>query len=101
MVGTPVSPPYQAPAGQVSTSNWIGWYRDKTTCGAGSTYWQYTYTGTHRTPPTGSAPVAGGTLTFTGMTVGSYAVCLLYDDGYTIIGSPHHPHRQPLPFKAL
>ncbi|GAA4997937.1 InlB B-repeat-containing protein [Actinopolymorpha pittospori] len=88
VVGTPVSLSYQAPAGQVSTSNWIGWYRDKTTCGAGSTYWQYTQTGTQSGPPAGSAPVAGGTLTFTGMTVGTYAVCLLYNDGYTIIGSP-------------
>ncbi|MGW3954288.1 InlB B-repeat-containing protein [Streptomyces sp. NPDC004752] len=88
VVGTPVSLSYKAPANQLSTSNWVGWYRGKTTCGAASTYWQYTQTGTHNYPPTGSSPVAGGTLTFTGMTVGSYAVCLLYNDGYTVIGSP-------------
>ncbi|MGW4048933.1 InlB B-repeat-containing protein [Streptomyces sp. NPDC004721] len=88
VVGTPVSLSYKAPADQLSTSNWVGWYRGKTTCGMGSTYWQYTQTGTHNYPPAGSSPVAGGTLTFTGMTVGSYSVCLLYDDGHTIIGSP-------------
>ena len=86
--GTPVTVSYLAPDDRLSIKNWIGWYRGKTTCGTGSTYWDYTQTGTQVPPPDGTAPVASGSVTFTGMSVGSYAVCLLYDDGYTVIGTP-------------
>jgi uncharacterized repeat protein (TIGR02543 family) len=86
--GTPVTVSYLAPDDRLSIKNWIGWYRGKTTCGTGSTYWDYTQTGTQVPPPDGTAPVASGSVTFTGMSVGSYTVCLLYDDGYTLIGTP-------------
>jgi hypothetical protein len=91
VVGTPVTFTYSAPSNLLSTSNWIGWYSAGHTPGVqASTLWDYTQTGTQSYPPSGSSPVASGQVTFStaGLAVGTYTVYFLYNDGYTIIGSP-------------
>ncbi|GAA5185882.1 hypothetical protein GCM10023322_30940 [Rugosimonospora acidiphila] len=88
--GTTVTFSYSTPPDQLSTSNWIGWYQQGQAPGSvGSTIWKYTQTNTTSYPPAGSAPVATGTVTFsTSGLSGTYNVYLLYNDGYTVIGSP-------------
>ena len=84
---------YAAPAGQLSTSNWVGLYSSASgdTPGNGaSTYWEYTQTGTQNEPASGATPVASGTVSFdtTGWPVGTYTAYFLYNNGYALIGSP-------------
>ncbi len=89
--GSTVTFSYSAPSGQLSTSNWVGWYAAGNTPGnEASTIWKYTQTGTTTLPTSGSTPVASGTVSFStaGLAPGEYTVYLLYDDGYTVIGSP-------------
>jgi uncharacterized repeat protein (TIGR02543 family) len=91
IAGTPVTFTYSAPAAQLSTTNWVGWYSANTTPQVDpSAEWAYTQTGTTTAPATGAAPVASGTVGFdtTGWTAGTYTVYFLYNDGYTVIGSP-------------
>jgi endonuclease/exonuclease/phosphatase family metal-dependent hydrolase len=77
LAGSPVTFTFTAPASQVSSTNWIGWYQIGQTPGdVASTYWQYVANSTT------------GTSTFTGMAPGSYEVYFLYNDGYDVIGSP-------------
>jgi hypothetical protein len=89
--GSSVTFTYSAPSNQLSTSNWIGWYSSGHTPGVqASTIWKYTLNGTTSLPPSGSTPVASGTTTFstTGLAAGTYTVYFLYNNGYSIIGSP-------------
>ena len=90
VVGAPVTFTYSAPSDLLSTSNWIGWYSVRPPGVQASTLWDYTQTGTQGVPPSGSSPVASGQLTFStaGLAVGTYTVYFLYNDGYTIVGSP-------------
>ena len=89
--GSSVAFTYSAPSNFLSTSNWIGWYSSGRTPGIqGSTIWKYTQTGTTSLPASGSSPVANGTVTFStaGLAPGTYTVYFLYNDAYTVIGSP-------------
>lgn len=82
---------YSAPSNQLSTSNWVGWYQSgQTPGGPASTLWAFTQTGTTSEPASGSTPVASGTVSFntTGLAAGTYTVYFLYNDGYTVIGTP-------------
>ena len=81
---------YGAATGQLAAANWIGLYSaasGSTPGHGGSTYWDYTNSGTQTA---GGTAVASGTLGFdtTGWPVGVYTAYFLYNDGYTIIGSP-------------
>jgi hypothetical protein len=89
--GQTVTFTYSAPSNQLSTSNWVGWYSGGATPGNGaSTLWAYTQTGTTSEPASGSSPVASGTVSFdtTGLAAGTYTVYFLYNNGYTVIGTP-------------
>ena len=83
---------YGAPAAQLSATNWIGLYSaasGSTPGNGGSTYWDYVSTGGTAEPPSGTAAIANGTLSFNtaGWPVGTYTAYFLYADGYTPIGS--------------
>jgi phospholipase C len=76
--GTPFNVSYSVPSPQVNSKNWIGIYRSGSTPGATSAV-QWVY-----------AAAANGTVTFatSGMTAGSYAAWLLFNDGYSALAGP-------------
>ena len=89
--GTPVTFTYSTPSNYLSTSNWIGFYSGGNSPENGPYgIWEYTQTGTHSLPASGSSPVADGTDTFStaGLAPGTYTVYFLYNDGYAVIGDP-------------
>ena len=76
--GTPISFLYTVPAPQVNSKNWIGIYRSGSTPGATSAMaWQY-------------VGAASGSAAFatSGMTAGSYAAWLFFNDGYSALAGP-------------
>ncbi|HEY0248040.1 MAG TPA: InlB B-repeat-containing protein [Gryllotalpicola sp.] len=81
---------FGAPASQLSASNWIGLYSTaggNTPGQGGSTYWNYTNSGTQTA---GATAVATGSMSFStaGWPIGTYTAYFLYNDGYTLIGAP-------------
>jgi hypothetical protein len=69
---------YSTPSATLSSTNWVGLYRPGQTPGdVASTVWQY-------------APSASGSLSFStsSLSVGSWDVYYLYNDGYTILAGP-------------
>ena len=70
---------YSVPAGEVSSTNWVGLYHKGQIPGqVASTTWQYT-------------PNASGTVTFSTSAlggVGSYSAYYLYNNGYTVLAGP-------------
>lgn len=99
--GSPVTFRYSTPSGLLSTTNWIGWYSAGNAPADGSngilypegsaySLWAYTQTGTHTQPPSGSSPVAKGTVTFStaSLAPGTYTVYLQFNNQDSVIGNP-------------
>jgi hypothetical protein len=76
--GTALNFAYNAPTSDTSSRNWVGFYPHGVLPGTqGSTTWQYT--------PNGSGSVSFDT---SALSVGTYDVYYLYNDGYDILSGP-------------
>jgi Phosphoesterase family len=83
--GQPLAFSYTVPSGQASLTNWVGLYNSANT----DSSWDYTQNDSQTAPSSGTPSTSGTvTLSTTGLAPGTYTAKLLYNDGYTLIGSP-------------
>jgi hypothetical protein len=82
--GQPLAFSYTVPSGQASLTNWVGLYNSANT----DTSWDYTQNDSQTAPSSGTPSTSGTvTLSTTGLAPGTYTAKLLYNNGYTLIGS--------------
>jgi uncharacterized protein (DUF2141 family) len=83
--GEPLAFSYTVPSGQASLTNWVGLYNSANT----DSSWDYTQNDSQTAPSSGTPATTGTvTLSTTGLAPGTYTAKLLYNNGYTLIGSP-------------
>jgi hypothetical protein len=82
--GEPLAFSYTVPSGQASLTNWVGLYNSANT----DSSWDYIQNDGQTAPSSGTPSTTGTvTLSTTGLAPGTYTAKLLYNDGYTLIGS--------------
>jgi Phosphoesterase family len=83
--GQPLAFSYTVPSAEASLTNWVGLYNSSDT----DSSWDYTQNDSQTAPSSGTPSTTGTvTLSTTGLAPGTYTAKLLYNDGYTLIGSP-------------